>query len=418
MLKSIILIVLYGLLSSLSLLGADHYIRQSASGDGSDWANACGDFSGSCAVSSLVRGDTYYVADGTYSARTWNTADSGTLAITIRKATVANHGTATGWSDAYGDGQAVFSGSNQIESGYWDFNGVSEYGFKIDFSEGQGGLGVIGATGVTLRYIDFDGIAATGNYNYSAGTKGIVIGRGVVNFLVSHCTVHGGESLIQEGDGIGNGADSTGTIVEYSHFYNSRSSAPAFHSNVYFSTGSANGTFRYNLIHDYNDEGLFFTGWEGGPTGWKVYGNVFWSDGGETNPRGIEIRQDYSYSGIEIYHNTFVNLGIGGILNRAPETGNICTSCVAKNNLSYNSPNTLSGMTASNNTADSINRFVDLGAKNFRLSAPHAGESLAATYNTDLTGRTRGLDGAWDIGAYEFAPPTTLRGTVRGATIK
>jgi hypothetical protein len=416
------------LLSLITLLtvpvfAANHYVRAGGSGTGTDWTNACGDFTGSCAVSSLVRGDTYYVAGGTYAARAWNRAESGTNPITIRKATTADHGTDTGWTAAYGSGQAVFSGASSISTGYWDFNGVSEYGFKFDFSEGQDGVDISGASGVSLRYIDFDGITATGNYNYSAGTKCIVIGRGVTNLLVSHCALHGGESLMQEGDGnTTNGIDSTGTTVEYCHFYNERSISSNFHGNVYFATGSANGVFRCNRVENYNDEGLFFTGWEGGPTGWKVYGNVFWSTGGEQNPRGIEIRQDYSYSGIEIYNNTFVNLGVGGFLDRTAETGNSCTGCIATNNLSYNSPNENGNLRVSNNTADGTNRFVDLGGYDFRLTGSLAGSVLAAVYNTDMLGKIRGADGSWDQGAYEFGgsaaaqkpkAPTDLSATVQ-----
>src|SRR5690348_11914306 len=98
------------ILVALPALGANHYIRAGATGNGSgtDWTNACSGFSGSCAISGLVRGDTYYVADGSYGSQTFDTANSGSSVITIIKATVANHGTATGWSDTFGDGQAVF----------------------------------------------------------------------------------------------------------------------------------------------------------------------------------------------------------------------------------------------------------------------------------------------------------------------
>src|SRR5262249_909636 len=60
------------------------YVRQGATGSGSgaDWSNACTDFVGSCASSSLIRGATYYVADGNYAARAWNTGTSGTSVIT------------------------------------------------------------------------------------------------------------------------------------------------------------------------------------------------------------------------------------------------------------------------------------------------------------------------------------------------
>src|SRR5437870_5513644 len=86
---------------------ADHFVRQGATGtgSGSDWTNAY-----TSLPAALTRGDTYYVADGTYSGYTFNYPASGTALITIKKATVANHGTAVGWLDTFGDGVATFTG--------------------------------------------------------------------------------------------------------------------------------------------------------------------------------------------------------------------------------------------------------------------------------------------------------------------
>lgn len=394
------------------------FVRQGAtgSGAGTDWTNACPDFTGACAVSSLVRGTTYYVADGSYAARTWNTPTSGTSVITIKKATAANHGSETGWSSGYGDGQAVLTGGNTVSTSYWVFDGqvgdyqtggIGSYGFKFDFSEGQ--LGVTNrADNNTYRYIDFDGITTTGDYNYSADTKGLGAYSGN-NWTLSHCALHGGESLIQGG---GNN-----WVVEYSYLYNARSASSNYHTNVFFASGINGGVFRYNRIWNYRDEGLFFTGWDGPVSNVKVYGNVFFTDGTTTYPRGIEIRQDYSYSNIQIYNNTFSRLNVGGILNRAPETGNSCSGCIATNNISYQSPNGVSGMTASNNTDDNTNRFRNLSGGDFTLTTAVPGVSLATEFNLDMLGIVRGGDGVWDRGAYEFggaaptAPsaPTALR---------
>ena len=183
------------------------YVRDGATGSGSgaDWNNACDDFTGSCAVGSLIRGGTYYVADGAYAARTWNRASSGTSTITIKKATVADHGDNAGWNDAYGDGQAVFTGANVVNTHYWVFdgqvgdyrNGIQSYGFKFDFNEGQMAVTNLGNYN-TFRYIDFDGISTTGNRNYTADTKGLAA-YGGTNWTLSHCAIHGGESLIQGG---------------------------------------------------------------------------------------------------------------------------------------------------------------------------------------------------------------------------
>lgn len=69
----------------------------------------------------------------------------------------------------------------------------------------------------------------------------------------------------------------------------------------------------------------------------------------------------------------------------------------------------------------SSNPNLDATSKpQFGSSAIGAGVNLSAlgitALNSDKNGVARGS--AWDIGAYEFTPPTTLRGTVRGATIK
>src|SRR5262249_48377802 len=124
-----------------------HYVRAGASGsgDGTDWNNACPDFSGACAPANLVRGDVYYVAAGRYTNQTFDTPESGALVIMIRKATLTDHGSASGWMNGFA-GQAVITGANTVTTGYWTFDGqtgdyltggIGSYGFKFDFSEGE-----------------------------------------------------------------------------------------------------------------------------------------------------------------------------------------------------------------------------------------------------------------------------------------
>src|SRR5687768_17254029 len=57
------------LFAASAALAADRYVRQGAtgSGNGSDWTNAY-----TSLPASLVRGDTYYVADGTYAGYTFD----------------------------------------------------------------------------------------------------------------------------------------------------------------------------------------------------------------------------------------------------------------------------------------------------------------------------------------------------------
>jgi hypothetical protein len=71
-------------------------------GDGSDWDNAY-----PALPSSLVRGGTYYVADGSYRGCSLDAA-SGDIPVVLKKATDVEHGTDVGWQAGYGDGEAVF----------------------------------------------------------------------------------------------------------------------------------------------------------------------------------------------------------------------------------------------------------------------------------------------------------------------
>src|SRR5206468_2375103 len=86
-----------------------------------------------------------------YGSHIFSTPVSGTSVITIKKATVADHGTNTGWNDAFASGQASFASSGcgssgsfpgcvawEIDTGFWVFDGVvgtgagaASYGFKI-----------------------------------------------------------------------------------------------------------------------------------------------------------------------------------------------------------------------------------------------------------------------------------------------
>lgn len=388
---------------------ANKYLRSAASGsaNGSDWTNAYTTLS--ALKTGLSRGDTGYVAAGSYAGATLNTATSSTTTITIKRATVADHGTGTGWSDAF-DGQATFSAQWDFTTGYWVVDGktgvgdgtVTPYGFKINFAQGTTGVALgDNISNVSISYVEAYSSSSFGDVNYSASA--VCLYMDCTASTISHCYFHGGDSLIYS-DG------ASGNIIEYCHLQASRSSNPSFHSNVIFITNSTGGTFRYNTVYNFNDEGIFFTGFTGVVSGWRVYGNTITSLGGPSepsNPRGIELRQDYSYSDILIYNNTFVDLGVGGILNRAPENGNSTTGCAAVNNLGYLAANTLSDFAVqATNTADSTDRFVDLAGSDFHLLSSLSGTDLPSPYNMDMDGNMRGTGGSFDRGAFQFETGT------------
>jgi hypothetical protein len=131
-------------------VAANHYIRPGASGNGngSDWTNACTEFTSACDIASLVRGDTYYIADGTYASRTFNQAASGTSVITIKKATANDHGTETGWNSEYGNGSATFPAVS-FSSNYWYARG-----FKVT------GEVAVGTNPISTSHVTLEGFTA------------------------------------------------------------------------------------------------------------------------------------------------------------------------------------------------------------------------------------------------------------------
>lgn len=122
----------------LSAYGAVICVGPSATGNGSgnDWNNQA-----AWGSVSFARGNTYYLADGTYGGKTFSTAASGSTYITIKKATIGDAAVEgiAGWNSALGDGQASFTGVCEFTSSYWVFNGVkgslsrnmADYGFTF-----------------------------------------------------------------------------------------------------------------------------------------------------------------------------------------------------------------------------------------------------------------------------------------------
>lgn len=444
---------------------ASHYIRQGATGNGSgsDWTNACTGFTGSCADSSLVRGDTYYVADGSYGSQDFYRATSGTLVITIKKATIADHGTATGWSDTYGDGQATIGSSLAFFSSHWVFDGVSGtdyqagHGFRVDNSANSntnlitfGMPGGAGVSNVTVSHIDLIGRG----YN-----QAIVNDRGFFsnssnssNFTISHNFVSGvfvpfGTRQINT------------MLVEYNYIEGNHST-PEAHGEPWSDTGTDNVIFRYNRIKNPEGTAVFFigNGSAGDPTNyntssnWQVYGNTFYYQnyvaGSGHNPGVSAILwcpsslyggDTYCHNWM-IYNNTFYNFSYGSSSGRIlARAGTGINLPIVQGNIwdsssdgayhdgikaSYNYYRNTAHTAESNEQIGSGSPFVNAANADFHLSGPTLGTGTISpqpgfTVNaTDMDGLVRGADGTWDRGAFEYStqqpsirlnPPTNLR---------
>jgi hypothetical protein len=146
------------------------HVRKAASGTGTgaDWTNACTDFTGNCA---LARGITYYVATGTYTGpQHISTAVSGTTLVTIKGATAADHGIATGWNNSFGVDvtQAKFS---------W-FDTAVFFGFSTFW--------------VDTSYITIDG---------NTGTDGSPSTYGFASPAITSCASHDWAAIAYGGSG-------------------------------------------------------------------------------------------------------------------------------------------------------------------------------------------------------------------------
>jgi hypothetical protein len=138
------------------------YVREGAGGTGVSWANALSDL-----PTTFVRGETYYVADGSYGSHTFGTV--GTSVITIKKATATDHGIETGWSAEYGDGQALFAAGWTFSTSYWNVDGQfgsldGTFGFKVKRTNSDGKCVTIntGANYINLSYLDLDNAGYSG----------------------------------------------------------------------------------------------------------------------------------------------------------------------------------------------------------------------------------------------------------------
>lgn len=419
---------------------ANQYVRQGATGanNGKDWTNAY-----TALPSTLVRGDTYYVAAGSYAGRTFNTPASGATLITVKKATVADHGTGTGWSDAFGTGQAQFTSGLSFSSPYWVIDGqtgggaenkwLGNFGFKI--TEKRDSSAIIStdaaANNITIRHVALEGKGSVSTSGGSWSNDGLAI-YGSSNVTLSYFHMKG----------IGRApffVSPKNLVVEHGwveKFYGSS----AVHSEVAsiwaFSTTMGDVTFRHNLFTDIQSTGgIMWDNSSNKNAKLAVYGNVFYRPAGATWGRANGVIGGWTGGGGEqfhnahVYNNTFINVDQQS-LSTLP---NIASGNVAYNNLFYNSTSPDFSKFATHNYNHFINSggahgesngtsaasgdpFVDYVGLDFRLkSATVNGISLAAPFNVDALGKTRGADGNVERGAFEYEigatvpAPTNLR---------
>jgi hypothetical protein len=425
-----------------------YYVRAGAAGTGTgrDWTNAY-----AALPSTLVRGATYYVADGTYGSHTFDAAASGTQVITIRKATLPNHGTNVGWVSDFGDGAATWT-SWTISTPFWIFDGqvgqgastlygvpgpdrwkpYQPYGFRIRSSSSSDNAKVVRveAANVTIRHAEIGFTNTPGSaaaWGQSADIVYAVTGA-ADNLVFSYCWIHdaGRVNFLVIG--------TYGFLVEHSVLERNGHGAAAGgdtqHSEIYSADHVDNHTFRYNLIRDWRSTGGLILHNDNGLappiTNWKAYGNVFtttgyWGTGADSNGV-INTLSDSQGTSAYVYNNTFVDVDYGcsvltfGTYSARSVRNNIFYNCrrLGGDNSadvgggSYNwyfGSGNASEPSMQSGTGDP---FLGRAGGDYSLSrATASGISLTSPYTTDPRGSTRGADGIWDRGAFEYSGTTT-----------
>lgn len=404
---------------AVSAQAANHYIRDggtaSTTGTGSctGWAtaNACDTL-----PATLQRGDTYYIADGTYGAYTFDDANSGSTLITIKKATASDHGTDTDWVSTYGDGQAVFNGDLTFTRGYYTIDGQTgggpsswETGFGIVLNGGIDMPQFVdnNADNITLQHMEID-VGQTGPNDVRGMT--LYASNG---FTIRYVYLHDSGC-----DMISMNAMNDFTL-EYSKVARNRQAEPGCHGDLieYQIDDASNFVIRYNFFEDIVGSYAFGSH---GPTitGYYIYGNIFYFTQNSFFGNGLVgcLSGGGTLTNMKFYNNTIAGvIGDGGYgygFGRLGGTGN-----EARNNLWYRSSGTTnhswSDATTSNNTGYNMGAasfdqllsgdpFVSYPTNLSLAAASTAGTTLSSPYNVDMLGNTRGGDGTWDRGALEY----------------
>jgi hypothetical protein len=420
-----------------------HYVSSGAAGanNGNDWANAW-----TALPATLQRGHTYYIADGSYGGYTFDDAVSGSQYITIRKATVVDHGTSIGWQDSYGDGEAVFTSTGTV----WNLapgakyyhvdgqvgDGKEGYGIRLFSTAGRDSSTALVRTDTSGTYADtgdhsniiIEHVEFDWNNGKPAGACGdaeaiaLRAAHPSSNIVISHCYIHHASGGAMYFDGGSN------YVINDSYFYDMGDetaggdcpgSSGHKHWEIFWFTNINNITFSNNVLENAYPNGL--TGWVmfGETKDAKVYNNVFFcsrpcSSGGNGV---IASWTANTNNNVYIYHNTFADLNGGRFLfeNGAGFNG--------RNNLYFNQEFDCSLEDQSHaacgggqqccgtnqQTAIDSAIFSNYNGDDFRLSRPtDPGINLGALYRFDKQGNLR-VD--WDRGAYEFASGSCVPST-------
>jgi hypothetical protein len=423
-------------LPSLSM-ATDHFIKAGASGSksGSDWANAFPNI-----PASLVRGDVYYIAGGSYAGDNGgkdqhiiNDKSIGATLITFKRASLADHGTDIGWVASYADGIADFPQGFQISASNIVFDGVrrnsdwtkgnfDQYGIRMANLRLDDGY-LTHADNVTFKNIDLHG----GGRDTGDGDDVVYGIMANTNITFQNCALHDSDRTIFLMRG-----QWKNLVIDHSYIARN-TSTPDIHGELMSYTESDGVIISNNIMEDIEGSAFFAQVNGGLSANWKVFGNVAFhsaayladKDRAPGHNFGVAgffyVGNDANYDAVannfQIHNNTLINIqGTWSGIVIQKGAGNS-----AHNNIWYNSVRTSNvvgdiGHNWYYNTAQdgddsttkvvcttNCNIFASIANKDFHLTAATAaGAALGAPFNVDMDGNSRGADGVIDRGAYEY----------------
>src|SRR5260370_6407 len=324
----------------------------------------------------MVRGDTYYLADGRGYNLQGLAVASGTIVTTVKKAMAADQGQGctpsigAWWNAAtMGSGQAVFVGEQDLFGfAYFVIDGQrrtalnSGHGIKLDGSGCKdvlpgdntanchgwtlGANGSAKANNVTIRYTETTGSqAATLGLNNSdrpVFAYANDVGAGQLHDITLEYNYfhHSACDFILT-------RNVTNFTAQFNYFYLNNGGTEC-HGQAWEENLSTSLIARYNVFNDIqgtatlgvlNDDASARA-----TTGWDIYGNVFYDyiggSGWNSNGTVACINTGITCVNIHVYNNTFANqqnnAGAGSNSVGATIQQSTCTNCDFKNNIFYN----------------------------------------------------------------------------------
>lgn len=403
---------------------ANKHVRAGASGTGSgdDWTNAY-----TALPASLSRDNLYYVAAGSLNAGyVFDDAEDGTKVIEIRSATILDHGSSTGWNDAF-VGQSDFNGSLRFETDYYKINGVyrdeenpnavASYNIKCDSALASTSIGPVGHH-ITLNIVS---LLRVYSLSYNPGDERLYLGgftETITNWTVTKCflanSIHtivqlaGATDIVIEDcylgaswgkEAIRGQVEANNIIIRNNTFFNSTQIDPED------PTSGITGEIAF-----FGDEPSYDNN--------EIYGNTFFNEfsGGRNTCVAIGGMGFAAVANnCKVYNNTFAGVADSSVFSMILLSGG--SGNEAKNNLFYDcASTTVSANSTATNVVASADPFVNSATHDYNITdtgeAYEVGTDLGAGgWTPDRNGTARGVDGTWSVGAFEFdgnPPPSDV----------